>query len=133
MYDVTYLDLSQTEDLQSLIECNKNKEENTSFNFFKRRSNQKSVQVTEAKSMPAGFFILFILIVSVMLFKFVPNYYQSPKLKNGKSKFLNCFSGYLYELDKTLKVGNFFTLDSIDSQSNNFISGCLLLYLPQKT
>jgi hypothetical protein len=102
---------SETEDshLQTLLAKNKEKNKNQVLTSSNKKEIKKSMLINEAKMMPSWFFILSVLILAVMLFKYLPSYHHQSRFKSFISKFtFRSFSEYYYELDITLKVTVYF-------------------------
>lgn len=96
--------LACNEEIQNLTEKNKNK-------FFSHNAKNKKIgEIEEIKNLPTYFFILFLIVLCVLLFKFAPCFYkfstENTKLEdyvNQKNK-LKYFSSFLSKLDIFSKV-----------------------------
>ena len=104
--------IGSAKEFESLIEKNKMEfPHNQFFNFLiaKKRKN-KPIEITGTKNFPTYFFITFILIVSILTFKFVPNFVGFANKNNKIEDFtshrhsLKYFSDYFRELDILSKV-----------------------------
>jgi hypothetical protein len=78
--------------------------------MISKKRNKKPVEVTGMKNFPTYFFISFILIVSILSFKFVPNFVgfadKNSQFEDFVSKkhTLKYFSNYFKEMDFLSKV-----------------------------
>lgn len=79
-----------------------------------KKTNKKSKELIGMKNFPTFFFISFILIVSILSFKFVPNFIGFADKNNKYEEFvskrhlLKYFSNYFKEMDYLSKVRNAF-------------------------
>ena len=101
--------LSETDD-RSVMNPEEDLKGQKLFQHLKNKKlNKRPIEITEAKNMPTYFFICFIVVIFVMMFKFVPHFYavadRNVKLKNlVRSKSLKYFSKFFGDLDVFSKV-----------------------------
>jgi hypothetical protein len=93
--------------LKERKDYNKNKLLN---HFIQKNQNKKPIEITEMKNFPTYFFVCFIIVCSVLIFRFVPNFYQIADKHYKYSEFidkkfnLKYFSEFISELDIISKV-----------------------------
>jgi len=105
VYKIIYIILATNEEIMNLTNNKKYTLQN-----YNQTNNKKAGEITQIKNFPQYFFILFTIVLFVLLFKFVPNFYRfsvdNPKIQafyENKNK-MKYFSAYLAELDIFSKV-----------------------------
>lgn len=112
IYNNKIISLATNEEIEHLTDKTKNK---LTFSY-NQKNNKKTKDVPQIKNFPQYFFVLFTIVLFVLLFKFVPNFYKfavdNPRLQafyENKSK-MKYFSAYLAEVDIFTKVRFLFFL-----------------------
>ena len=110
--------------------CSLISKENQEYNlklveYINKRKNAKSILIAEAKLIPTGFFIISILVMTVMLFQFVPSF----SLKSTKTKSLKFFSDYYNEINFGFKVKHLIHIDLTDVKSSIINYSSIFLHI----
>lgn len=99
--------IDSNEEIENL---NNNKKNNITRNFNPKMNHKKRGEIPHIKNFPQYFFVLTLMILVILTFKFVTNFYKfasdNPTLQafqDNKFKF-KYFSSYLAELDIFSKV-----------------------------